>query len=127
MLEPFLGILLCGYLGEKIGWSYGFGLAGIFMLFGLIQFWLAQNIFGHIGLKPKKDNKIQTKEVDTDKRVPFTRWQLGIIVISVVLGILGFSMIQHLKFLKETLISSIFNYLVLREIMSSSSLRLYFF
>ena len=29
----FLGILLCGYLGEKIGWSYGFGLAGIFMLF----------------------------------------------------------------------------------------------
>ena len=84
----FLGILLCGYLGEKIGWSYGFGLAGIFMLFGLIQFWLAQNIFGHIGLKPKKDNKIETKEADTDKRVPFTRWQLGIIVISVVLGIL---------------------------------------
>ena len=84
----FLGILLCGYLGEKIGWSYGFGLAGIFMLFGLIQFWLAQNIFGHIGLKPKKDNKIETKEADTDKRVPFTRWQLGIIAISVVLGIL---------------------------------------
>ena len=31
----FLGIMLCGYLGEKVGWSYGFGLAGIFMLFGL--------------------------------------------------------------------------------------------
>ncbi|HVE60405.1 MAG TPA: oligopeptide:H+ symporter, partial [Chitinophagaceae bacterium] len=27
----FLGILLCGYIGEKIDWSYGFGLAGIFM------------------------------------------------------------------------------------------------
>ena len=36
----FLGIMLCGYLGENIGWSYGFGLAGIFMLFGLLQFWL---------------------------------------------------------------------------------------
>ena len=23
----FLGILLCGYLGEKVGWSIGFGLA----------------------------------------------------------------------------------------------------
>ena len=46
----FLGILLCGYLGEQVGWSLGFGLAGIFMLFGLVQFWLAQNIFGNIGL-----------------------------------------------------------------------------
>ena len=30
----FLGILLCGYLGETIGWHLGFGVAGIFMLFG---------------------------------------------------------------------------------------------
>jgi len=34
----FLGILMCGYLGEKVGWSYGFGLAGIFMLMGATQF-----------------------------------------------------------------------------------------
>lgn len=27
----FFGILLCGYLGEKVGWTYGFSLAGIFM------------------------------------------------------------------------------------------------
>ena len=27
----FLGILLCGYIGEKIGWQWGFGLAGIFI------------------------------------------------------------------------------------------------
>ena len=29
----FLGILLCGYLGENIGWHIGFGLAGIFMFY----------------------------------------------------------------------------------------------
>ena len=34
----FLGILLCGYLGEKVGWHYGFGLAGIFMFFGMLSF-----------------------------------------------------------------------------------------
>lgn len=50
----FLGILLCGYVGEKVGWSYGFGLAGIFMFFGMLQFWFSQNIFEGIGLKPKK-------------------------------------------------------------------------
>ena len=48
----FLGILLCGYLGEKVGWHWGFGLAGIFMFFGMLQFYFAQNIFGSIGLKP---------------------------------------------------------------------------
>lgn len=50
----FLGILLCGYLGEKVGWSYGFGLAGIFMFFGMLQFYFAQKIFGKIGLQPNK-------------------------------------------------------------------------
>lgn len=49
----FLGILLCGYIGEKVGWHYGFGLAGIFMFFGMLQFFFAQTIFGRIGLSPK--------------------------------------------------------------------------
>jgi POT family proton-dependent oligopeptide transporter len=50
----FLGILLCGYIGEKVGWSYGFGLAGIFMFLGMMQFYFAQGIFGDIGMKPIK-------------------------------------------------------------------------
>ena len=41
----FLGILLCGYIGETVNWHYGFGLAGIFMLFGMLQFHFGQNIF----------------------------------------------------------------------------------
>ncbi|MEN8858578.1 MAG: peptide MFS transporter [Flavobacteriaceae bacterium] len=49
----FLGILLCGYIGESVGWHYGFGLAGIFMFFGMLQFYFAQKIFGRIGLSPK--------------------------------------------------------------------------
>ena len=34
-LGAALGSVLCGYLGETYGWSYGFGAAGIGMLFGL--------------------------------------------------------------------------------------------
>src|SRR5690554_1294706 len=49
----FLGMLLCGYIGEKIGWHYGFGLAGVFMFFGMLQFYFARNYFGRIGLDPK--------------------------------------------------------------------------
>jgi len=50
----FLGILLCGYIGETVGWSYGFGLAGVFMFFGMLQFWFSQKIFGSIGLSPSE-------------------------------------------------------------------------
>jgi POT family proton-dependent oligopeptide transporter len=41
-----LGTLLVGYLGETIGWGYGFGLAGIGMIFGLIIF-----VFGRPALQ----------------------------------------------------------------------------
>ena len=37
-LGAFLGSLLCGYIGEVYGWSYGFGLAGFGMLLGLVVF-----------------------------------------------------------------------------------------
>jgi proton-dependent oligopeptide transporter, POT family len=83
----FFGILLCGYLGEKVGWGYGFGLAGIFMFFGMLQFWFSQNIFGDIGLKPVK-KEVVVDAADTDIRVPFPMWQLVMIGVSVVLGML---------------------------------------
>lgn len=63
----FLGILLCGYLGEKVGWSIGFGLAGIFMLFGMLQFWFSQNIFGTIGLKPGSVEAMENVSIETEK------------------------------------------------------------
>ena len=67
----FLGILLCGYIGEKIGWHFGFGLAGIFMFFGMIQFYFAQNIFGKIGLSPKESQDfIQKDEEQKDQKEP---------------------------------------------------------
>ena len=89
-------ILLCGYLGEKVGWSIGFGLAGVFMLFGMLQFWLSQGIFGDIGLKPKKKGAeekaadklaaaaVDRNEVDT---IPFSTWQLVMIGLMVIMGL----------------------------------------
>jgi POT family proton-dependent oligopeptide transporter len=37
-LGAFIGSLICGYLGETYGWSYGFGAAGFGMILGLIVF-----------------------------------------------------------------------------------------
>jgi POT family proton-dependent oligopeptide transporter len=65
----FLGILLCGYIGETIGWHYGFGLAGIFMFFGMLQFYFAQKIFGKIGLSPKNTEDFEDTIEDSVEEV----------------------------------------------------------
>ncbi len=107
----FLGIMLCGYLGESMGWSYGFGLAGIFMLLGLIQFYFAQRIFGDIGKKPdrknSKDEKEETftPEFEGDKPNPFNLLDKILIVIAASLGLTWiindpFSKIANNNFLK---------------------------
>ena len=44
-IGAFSSSLLCGWLGQTYGWSYGFGLAGIGMLFGLIIFNRGQRYF----------------------------------------------------------------------------------
>ena len=86
----FLGIMLCGYLGEILGWSWGFGLAGIFMLLGLLQFTFAQGIFGDVGSKPNKvDKTIETDdhtEIE-DKLNPFTLIDKILIVIISIAGL----------------------------------------
>ncbi|MEM7568761.1 MAG: peptide MFS transporter [Pseudomonadota bacterium] len=41
-LGSFLAVIACGYLGEVYGWAYGFGLAGLGMIAGLIVFLLGQ-------------------------------------------------------------------------------------
>ncbi len=86
----FLGIMLCGYLGEILGWSWGFGLAGIFMLLGLLQFTFAQGIFGDVGKKPNTEDK--SIEADNhvkieDKLNPFTIVDKALITIISVLGL----------------------------------------
>ncbi len=77
----FLGILLCGYLGEKVGWHWGFGLAGIFMFFGMLQFYFAQSIFGSIGLKPEKKADIKSEE-KTNTPITGVEWdRISVILV----------------------------------------------
>ena len=45
-----LGGLLCGYVGQKIDWHYGFGLAGLFMIVGLVVFSIGKKSLGERGL-----------------------------------------------------------------------------
>ncbi len=55
----FLSTLTCGYVGETINWHYGFGLAGIGMVLGLIVFWYNARRFGDKGLEPDPEDARQ--------------------------------------------------------------------
>ena len=83
----FLGILLCGYVGEKVGWHLGFGLAGIFMFFGMLQFWYAQKIFGNIGLTPKKQAEVQPANEHQNAKKGFTNIEIDRLIVIVVFSI----------------------------------------
>ena len=81
----FLGIMLCGWVGEKVGWSFGFGLAGIFMLLGMIQFYFAQPLFGKIGDPPSKsDEKVIIKKDTKEKLNPFLPIDILLILTFIV-------------------------------------------
>ncbi len=90
----FFGMMLCGYLAEKIGWHWGFGLAGIFMLLGTAQFWLAKPLFGNIGEVPTKEKKMAVAAAnaasnnDDDKPNPFTMVDYVLIAITTTIGLL---------------------------------------
>ena len=84
----FFGMMLCGYLAERIGWSWGFGLAGVFMLLGTLQFWLAKPLFGNIGELPSNQLENQTQELENQEDFnPFITIDKFLIIICSVLGI----------------------------------------
>lgn len=57
-LGAFLAPLACGLLGELLGWHYGFGLAGVGMVMGLIVFLRGQNRFEASNGAPPNPEKL---------------------------------------------------------------------
>ncbi len=97
----FFGMMLCGYLAENYGWHWGFGLAGIFMLLGMLQFMLAHKIFGSIGDKPGRKEEVVLEHTPNETNVeiveeiqaeiklnPFTTFDYVLIVLSSIGGLL---------------------------------------
>ena len=51
-IGSMLGFLVCGYLGEKVGWHWGFGAAGVGMTFGVLQYIFTSRNLGESGKYP---------------------------------------------------------------------------
>ncbi len=55
-IGAFIAPLLCGWLGDKYGWHYGFGAAGFGMALGMVVFWIGglRGVYGNQGEQPEE-------------------------------------------------------------------------
>jgi POT family proton-dependent oligopeptide transporter len=87
-LGAFSAMLLCGYLGETYGWRYGFGLAGIGMLGGLITFLRGQkHLHGHA---EPKDPELLTQKSSIGLSKEWTIYLCALIGVIVIWQMLQF-------------------------------------
>lgn len=69
-LGSILGYLVVGTIGEKINYQYGFLVAGLGMLFGvLLQFALSKKYLGNVGVEPSAK---KSKDAGASSNAPLT-------------------------------------------------------
>jgi POT family proton-dependent oligopeptide transporter len=89
-LGATLGQLFTGLLGEKVGFGWGFGIAGVGMLAGLIWYTvLSKRTLGNIGMEPTRDPdpSVQAKRERETKL--FLGLGLAVLLIVVILAATG--------------------------------------
>ena len=82
-LGAFLGPLLCGYFAEKVDWHMGFGLAGVGMVLGLIQYQLTGKNLGEIGLTPKATEENPAEGTSSQNKI--FGWIIGGVLILTII------------------------------------------
>jgi POT family proton-dependent oligopeptide transporter len=83
-IGSMLGFLVCGYLGEKVGWHWGFGAAGVGMTFGVLQYIFTKNSLGDAGKSPN----LSSSE-NISKYLSIFKYVSSFIALIIILSFLG--------------------------------------
>lgn len=119
-MGAFFGQIITGYLGEKVGWHWGFGAAGVGMLIGLVTYWLfARKTLGPVGegIVRHPDPAVQAKSENQAKMVALGI--VGCIAVAFVLVATGaltidpFTFGKYLAYIMLTLAVLFFAYVFL--------------
>lgn len=90
-LGAFFSPLVCGTLGEQVGWQYGFAAAGVGMLLGLVLFLAKSNTLGTAGYPPNRSGELKLLPKDYTEVIGYV-----IVNILLVVGVLtGWSKITE--------------------------------
>ena len=90
-LGAFAGPLICGWLGERVNWHWGFAAAGFGMVVGVIQYVLGARHLGQAGLQPNasedqeaRGRTLRNLLIGVAVVAAFAvLWSLGVIPVSV--------------------------------------------
>jgi len=100
--------IICGYLGQTYGWQYGFGLAGIGMLIGLIFFVLGKPLLLGNG-EPKNPTYLREKTAGIPREFLFYGIGLALValcwaliqyqqLVGVLLGTFGAALLSYVLY-----------------------------
>ena len=108
-----LSTMAVGYVGEVYGWNYGFGLAGIGMLFGLLVFLWGQRYLDGRADAPNEAVLQEKSPIGLSKENTIYLFGIGLVIISwmmmqyetlvgQLIGVAGIGMIGALLFISFT-------------------------
>jgi POT family proton-dependent oligopeptide transporter len=106
-LGALISPLFCGYVGERISWRLGFGVAGLGMLAGVVQYLVTSRHLGSAGLHPASTGDPE-KDV-REKKSAIRAVGIGAAVLA-ILAALGMSGVVELN---ATMISDGFGWCLL--------------
>jgi len=86
-LGAFLSSIIVGYVGEVYGWHYGFGLAGIGMFLGLVQYYIGQKHLKHVGNFLGASKNKEEKELMKKPLTKIEKDRVAVLLISFLLVI----------------------------------------
>ncbi|HEY8883022.1 MAG TPA: peptide MFS transporter [Dermatophilaceae bacterium] len=87
-MGAIMGPFICGTIGEKINYHWGFSIAGFGMLIGLIQYRMGSKYLGDAGLRTDSDDAV-AKAALTRKFYSVTATLLATLALLVFLGTSG--------------------------------------
>ncbi len=89
-LGAFFSPLICGTLGQTVGWHWGFGAAGVGMLLGLIVYWLGSDLIPRSA--EKKQEVVHAKHQKLQKK----DWEIvGVIIFLCLLNIMFWAIYEQ--------------------------------
>ncbi len=91
----FLSSLIVGYVGEVHGWHYGFGLAGICMLVGLVQFIYGQKYLVGVGDHLGKSKNLEDRELLNKPLSKIEKDRVIVLILSFLMVIVFFGAFEQ--------------------------------
>ncbi|HKE23126.1 MAG TPA: peptide MFS transporter [Bryobacteraceae bacterium] len=88
-LGALISPIICGYVGEKISWRLGFGVAGAGMLLGLAQYLWGSRFLGSAGLHPASTGDVERDRRQKRNAIMAVGAGLGVFALLAILGAVG--------------------------------------